>query len=69
MGKGEGGMFCKNGIETCVMSYKKRIASLASMQERMLGTGLTHRDGMGKAEGGGLGLGTRLHPWRLHVDV
>ena len=38
VGKGEGRMICENGIETCIMSYKKRIASLASMQERMLGT-------------------------------
>ena len=27
MGEGEGGMIWENGIETCIISYKKRIAS------------------------------------------
>ena len=26
-------MICENGIETCIISYKKRIASLGSMQD------------------------------------
>ena len=30
---GEGGMIWENGIETCIISYKKRIASLGSMQD------------------------------------
>ena len=33
MGEGEGGMILENGIETCIISYKKRIASLGSMQD------------------------------------
>ena len=33
MGEGEGGMIWKNGIETCIISYKKRIASLGLMQD------------------------------------
>ena len=32
-------------------------------------TGMTQRDGMGREEGGGSGWGTRVHPWRIHVDV
>ena len=32
MVEGEGGMVWENGIETCIISYKKRIASLGSMQ-------------------------------------
>ena len=32
VGEGEGGMIWENGIETCIISYKKRIASLGSMQ-------------------------------------
>ena len=32
-GEGEGGMIWENGIETCVISYKKRIASPGSMQD------------------------------------
>ena len=33
MGEGEGGMICENGIETCIISYKKQIASPGSMQD------------------------------------
>ena len=33
MGEGEGGMVWENGIETYIISYKKRIASLGSMQD------------------------------------
>ena len=30
----------------------------------------TQRDGTGReVEGGGSGWGTRVHPWRIHVDV
>ena len=43
MGEGEGGMIWENGIETCIISYKKRIASLGLMQDtRWLG--LVHSD-------------------------
>ena len=34
VGEGEGGMIWENGIETCIISYKKRIASLGSMQDK-----------------------------------
>ena len=38
--EGEGGMIWENGIETCILSCKKRIASLGSIQDyRMLGAG------------------------------
>ena len=33
MGEGEGGMVWENGIETCIVSYVKQIASLGSMHE------------------------------------
>ena len=33
VGEGEGGMIWENGIETYIISYKKRIASLGSMQD------------------------------------
>ena len=33
MGEGEGGMIWENGIETCVLSYVKGIASPGSMNE------------------------------------
>ena len=32
-GEGEGGMIWENGIETCILSCKKRIDSLCSMQD------------------------------------
>ena len=32
-GEGEGGMIWENGIETCIISYKKRITSPGSMQD------------------------------------
>ena len=43
MGEGEGGMIWENGIETCIISYKKRIASLGSMQDTGC-LGLVHWD-------------------------
>ena len=33
VGEGEGGMIWENGIETCILSGKKRIASLCSIQD------------------------------------
>ena len=42
-GEGKGGMIWENDIETCILSGKKRIASLCSIQD----TGcllLVHRD-------------------------
>ena len=33
MGEGEGGMIRENGIETCIISYIKRITSPGSMQD------------------------------------
>ena len=33
MGEGEGGMIWENGIETCILSCKKQIASPGSMQD------------------------------------
>ena len=33
MGEGEGGMIWENGIETCIISYKKRITSSGLMHD------------------------------------
>ena len=33
VGEGEGGMIWENGIETCILSYKKQIAGLGSIQD------------------------------------
>ena len=33
VGEGEGGMIWENGIETCVISYMKRVTSPGSMHD------------------------------------
>ena len=43
VGEGEGGMIWKNGIETCIISYKKRVASPGLMQDTGC-LGLVHWD-------------------------
>ena len=54
VGEGEGGMIWENGIETCVISYKKQIASLGLMQDTGC-LGLVHWDDPERlyGEGGG----------------
>ena len=32
-------------------------------------TGKTQRDGMGREVGGGIGMGTHVNPWLIHVNV
>ena len=57
MGEGEGGMIWENGIETCIISYKKRITSPGLMQDTGC-LGLMHWDGPEGWywEGGGSGV-------------
>ena len=43
VGEEEGGMIWENGIETCILSCKKRIASLCLMQDTAC-LGLVHGD-------------------------
>ena len=43
VGEGEGGVIWENGIETCILSCKKRIASLGSIQDTGC-LGLVHWD-------------------------
>ena len=56
-GRGRGGMIWENGIETCVISYVKRIASPGSMQDTGC-LGLVHWDDPEGwyGEGGGKGV-------------
>ena len=42
-GRGSGGMIWENGIETCIISYKKRIANPGLMQDTGW-LGLVHWD-------------------------
>ena len=55
-----GGMIWENGIETCIISYKKLIASPGSMQNTGY-SGLVHGDDpegcMGREVGGGFRIG------------
>ena len=72
MGEGEGGMIWENGIETCKLSYVKRIASPGSMHD--IGcSGLVHWDDpegwYGEVGGRGVQDGEHVNLWRIHVDV
>ena len=57
MGKGEDGMIWENGIETCIISYMKQIASPGSMHDTGC-LGLVHWDDPEGwyREGGGRGV-------------
>ena len=65
VGEGEGGKIWENGIETCKISCKKRIASPGSMHDTGC-LGLVHwetqRDGMGREEGGRFRMGNTCIP-------
>ena len=64
LGEGEG-MIWENGIEACIISYKKQIASPGSIQDTgCLGlcTGMTQRDGMGREVGVGVRMGNTCTP-------
>ena len=65
VGDGGRGMIWENGIETCIISYKKRIASPGSMQD--IGSlGLVHWDDpegwYGREVGGGFRMGNTCIP-------
>ena len=57
MGEGDGGMIWENGIETCILPCKKRIASIVSMHDTEC-LGLVHWDDPERwyGEGGGRGV-------------
>ena len=62
MGEGEGGIVWENGIETCILSYMKQIASPGSMHDTGC-LGLLHwNDPEGwDGEGGGRGVQDEEH--------
>ena len=65
VGEGEGGMIWENGIETCIISYVKQIASPGLMHETGAQgwcTGMTQRDGMGREVGEGFRMGNTCTP-------
>ena len=56
--RGKGGMIWENGIETCIISYVKRIASPGSMQDTGC-LGLVHWDDPEGWDGKGGGRGVQ----------
>ena len=58
MGEGKGGMIWENGIETRIISYVKRIASLGLMQDTGC-SGLVHWDDPEGWYGEGSGKGVQ----------
>ena len=65
VGKGNAGMIWENGIKTCIISYKKRIASPGLMQDTG-SLGLVHWDDpegwYGKGGGRGFRMGNTCTP-------
>ena len=65
VGEGEGGMIWENGIETYIISYKKRIVNPGLMQDTGC-SGLVHWDDpegwYGREVGGGFRMGNTCTP-------
>ena len=65
-------MIWENGIKTCIISYKKRIASPGSMQDTG-SLGLVHWDDpegwYGEGSGSGVQDGEHVYTWWMHVDI
>ena len=73
MGEGEGGMIWENGIETCKISYMKRVGSPGSMHDTGY-LGLVHWDDPegwygGRRQEEGSGWGTIVYLWWIHVNI
>jgi len=76
VGEGEGGTIWENGIETCKISCKKRVASPGSMHDTGY-LGLVHWDDPEGwyGEGGGFRMyGVQniymyVYLWRIHFDI
>ena len=68
VGEGEGGKMWENGIETCIISCMKQVASPGSM----IGAGALGRP-RGMVWGGrreeGSGWGIHVYQWRIHFDI
>ena len=69
MGDGEGRRIWENGIETCKISYVKRITSPGLMHDTGCSELVHWDDPEGWYGEGGSGWGTRVYPWRIHVNV
>ena len=73
VGEGEGGMFQKNSIETCILSRVKQITIPGWMHETSAWTwctGKTQRNHRWRGRGeGGSGWGIHVNPWLILVNV
>ena len=71
-GRGQGWDFQENSIKTCILSRVKQITSPGWMHETSAQawcTGKTQRDRVEREVGGGLGWGTHVNPWLIHINV
>ena len=73
VGEGEGGKIWENGVETCILSCMKRVASPSSMHDTGC-LGLVHWDDPEGwyGEGGGRRVQDGEHMytlWRIHFDI
>ena len=70
VGEGESGMIWENGIETCTISYMKRVTSPGSMHDTGC-LGLVHWDDPEGwyGEGGGFRMGTHVYLWQIHFNI
>ena len=63
VGEGESGMIWENGIEICIISYMKRVASPGLMHYTWgWCTGMTQRDDTGREVGGWFRMGNLCIP-------
>ena len=70
VGEGEGGMFQKNSIKTCILSRVKQITSLDWMHETSAQAWCTGKTQRHRPEReGGSGWGIHVTPWLIHVNV
>ena len=66
--EGEGGKIWENGIETCIISCMKRVASPGSMHDTGC-LGLPRGMEWGGRKEEGLGWGTHVYLWWIHFDI
>ena len=70
VGEGEGGEIWENGIETCVISCMRRVASPGSMHDAgCLGLGRPRGRVWGGRREEGSGWGAQEYLWWVHFDV
>ena len=67
VGEGEGEKIWENGIETCILSCMKQVASPGLMHDAGC-LGLVHWDDPEGGQGDS-GWGIRVYLWQIHFDV